>query len=324
MSRTPAHAGRLRPSEQCVFALVFALMATFVVVVTMSAARSSQFPQLGGPTTAAGSRTVPAGTGGAVRPEDRPDRAGTPIQPVTARLNKLLAAALGPVVTAHPGQLAVGVIDATTGQEALYHANQPFSSASIVTADILAALLVRHERAGPLMTSEQAVLATAMMTNGSHAAAASLWRAVGAGNGLVSADHLLKLSHTVPGSGGQWNLTRTTAADQLQLLTDLTSAHSPLTAAARDDVLRLMSSDATLPRWGVSAVATERAGNAVLGGWLANGKLWLANSIGIVWHAGDLLLVAVLSSNSSSQAAGISLASAAAVAAAKALTTNRH
>ena len=163
-----------------------------------------------------------------------------------------------------------------------------------------------------------------MMAKGSDAAAASLWRAAGAGNGLASADRLLKLSHTVPGAGDQWYLTRTTAADQLQLLTDLTSAHSPLAASARDYVLRLMTSKSTLPLWGVSAAATGGASSAVLGGWLAKGQLWIANSIGIVQRGGHVLLVAVLSSNRSSQAAGMSLASAAAVAAADVMTSVGH
>ena len=320
MSRAPAHAGRLRASEQCVFALVFALMAGFVVAITLSAARSADYPLLGGPTTAAGSQTVPAGIGGALQQADGSVGAATPIGPASPRLNRLLATALGRVLAAHPGRLAVGVIDETGGREALFDGNQPVSSASIVSADILAALLLGHEEAGTLMPSGQAALATAMMAKGSHAAAASLWRAAGDGNGLASADRLLQLSHTVPGVDDQWYLTRTTAADQLQLLTDLTSAHSPLTAAARAYMLRLMTSNAALPLWGVSAAARGAASNAALGGWQANGKLWIANSIGIVQHAGHVLLIAVLSSNSSSQAAGMSLASAAAVAAADVMT----
>jgi hypothetical protein len=85
-----------------------------------------------------------------------------------------------------------------------------------------------------------------------------------------------------------------------------------------------MGSHTALPHWGVSAAATNVAGNAVLGAWLANGKPWIANSIGIVLHGRHLLLVAVLSSNSSSQAAGMSLASAAAVAAADLMASAGH
>jgi len=324
MSRAPAHAGRLRPSEQFVFALVFALMAGFVVVITMSAARSPQNLLFGGGNTAAGTPTVAAGTGGVVQQAAGTASESTPIRPPSRRLDALLAAAIGTVLSAHPGWLAVGVIDETTGQQAVYHANQQFSSAGIVTADILAALLVSRERAARLVTSAQAAEAAAMMEKGSAAAAMSLWRAVGGGNGLASANRLLKLSHTESGAGAGSDLTRTTAADQLQLLIDLTSARSPLTGPARDYVLRLMTADAAQHRWGVSAVATDGAVTAVRDGWLNAGQLWVANSIGVVLHAGHVLLVAVLSSRSSSQAAGISLASAAAVAAADVVTQAGH
>jgi hypothetical protein len=325
MSRAPAHAGRLRPSEQFVFALVFALMAGFVVVITMSAARSPQNLLFGGGSTAAGTPTFDAGTGGVFQQVAGTASGSTPIRPASRHLNALLAAALGTVLSAHPGRLAVGVIDETTGQQALYHASQQFSSAGIVTADILAALLVRHERAARLVTGEQAAEAAAMMDKGSAAAAMSLWRAVGGGNGLASANRLLKLSHTAPGAGAESDLTRTTAADQLQLLLDLTSVrYSPLTKPGRDYVLGLMTGDAAQEHWGVSAVTAEGAVTAVRDGWLPDGQLWVANSIGVVLHAGHLLLVAVLSSRSSSQAAGISLASAAAVAAADVMTRTGH
>jgi hypothetical protein len=319
MSRAPAHAGRLRPTEQFAFALVLALMAGLVVIVTVSAARSSQIPLLGGRTAAASSQTVPAGASGVIQQTDQSAAGSTPIQPASPRLSALLATALGPVLRAHPGRLAVGVIDETTGQQALYHAAARFSSGSIVTANILAALLVRHDGGGSLLTSRQAGLAAAMMDNASGTAATSLWQAIGTGNGLALADRSLKLNHTIPGAGDQWDQTRTTVADQLQLLADLTLANSPLTGPARAYELRLLRGGAIPQRWGVAAAATSAAagsGNSVRGGALAEGQVWVVNSIGIVLHAGHVLLVAVLSGRSSSQAAGISLASAAAVAAA--------
>jgi hypothetical protein len=160
-----------------------------------------------------------------------------------------------------------------------------------------------------------------MMANGSAPAAASLWRTIGEGNGLASANRLLKLTQTTPGAGDRWDQTSTTMADQLQLLIDLTSNRSPLTAAGRDYVLDLMSGQGARPVWGVSAAGT---GNAVQSGLLLAGKLWAANSIGVVARGGRVLLVAVLTSGSTSQAAASSLASAAAVAAAIVMTHAGH
>ena len=320
MSRVGAHAGRLHPSEQLVFAMVFAVMAGFVVVITMSALRSQVNSLLGSRAAAAGSQTEAVGSGGTMLPVDGPSVGSPAIQPVSPRLNALLAAAIGPVQSAHPGRLAVGVIDETTGQQARYASTQRFSSGSIVTADILAALLIRHERAGTQLTSEQAVLATAM-EHGSASAATALWREIGRGNGLASANRRLKLTQTIPGPGVQLNQTRTTVADQLQLLIDLTSSRSPLSVADRDYVLRLLSDPGSGPRWGAAAAGES---NAVQGGQLPDGPLWVTNSLGIVEHTGHVLLVVVLSSGSGSQAAGVSLVSDAAIAAANVMIHAGH
>jgi hypothetical protein len=317
-----------------VFALVFALMAAFVVTITVSAARPRLHPLLAGPTTAAGSRAVTAGASGSPQlgsygtgavQKTEPADAGrlATIRPASARLDALLAAALRTVLGVHRGDVAVGVIDMTTGQQALYHAGRQFRSASIMKPDILAALLVRHQQAGTPVTNHEAYLATAMMDNGSDAAATGLWRAIGGGTGVAAVNRLLKLRHTIPGAGDLWGLTRTTVADQLQLLTDLTTARSPLPGPARDYVLGLMASDETGQRWGVSAAATNGTGYAVGQGWLPDGQRWDVTSIGVVTHGGQVLLIALLSSHCPSRAAGISLASAAAIAAANVVTRAR-
>jgi hypothetical protein len=309
-----------------VFALVFTLMAGFVVAITMSAAGPLHFGLPVGTTTVAGAGTRPAdeagslqlqsaGTGAVQSAERSAASHAATVRPASARLDALLAAAMRTVLRVHHGAVAVGVIDLTTGQQALYHAETQFRAADIMAADILAALLIRHQRAGTSVTSAQAHLASAMM-NGSVAAAAALWRAIGGRTGAAAANHLLNLSHTSPGGGDQWDLTSTTVADQLALLTDLTSARSPLPSAARDYVLGLLADGATGDRWGVGAAAARRSGYAEGGGGLPDGRLWDVNSIGVVTHAGHVLLIAVLSSRSPTEAAGRSLASAAAVAAA--------
>jgi hypothetical protein len=314
-----------------VFALVFALMAGFVVAITMSAAGPLHYRLPGSATTVAGAGITPAdeagslqlqsaGTGAVQSAEGSAAGHGAAVRPASARLDALLAAAMRTVLRVHHGAVAVGVIDLTTGQQALYHPDTQFRAASIMTADILAALLIRHQQAGTSVTSKQAHLATAMIENGSGSAAAGLWRAIGGGNGAAAANHLLKLTHTSPGSGDQWDLTSTTVADQLALLTDLTSARSPLPSAARDYVLGLLADGAAGERWGVAAAAAGGSGYAVGGGGLPEGRLWDVNSIGVVTHAGHVLLIAVLSSRSPTEAAGQSLASAAAAAAADVAT----
>jgi hypothetical protein len=317
VSRAPAHAGRLRPSEQFVFAAVFALMAAFVAVITMSAVRSADSPLFGSRAAAAGAKTVPAGIGGAADQAGQQDGSSSGIHSSSPRLSASLAAAMTDVRRTHPGQLAVGVLDQSTGKLALYYGTQHFSAGRVATADILAALLLRREHASGLPTGSEAVMATTMMTGTSNAATASLWQAVGRASGLASANRVLKLGQTTPGPDGRWDQMRTTVADQLQLLIDLTSSRSPLTGAAREYVLHLMTGTAIQPRRGVLAAGS---GSAVQDGQLPVGSLWVANSMGIVVHGGHVLLIVVLSSGSSSRAAGIAFTSAAAAAAARVVT----
>jgi hypothetical protein len=282
---------------------------------------------LAGSTAAASSRRVaadttgspaakPSGTAAVQKAGRSAGRGSAQLQPTSARLDALLAAALRPVLRANDGRVAVGVVDMTSGRPVVYHASGRFRSARVVTADILAVLLWQHQRAGTTMTSQQAGLTVAMMEKGSDTAAATLWLAVGGARGVATANRALRLLHTIPGTGASWALTRTTVADQLQLLMDLISPRSPLAAPARAYELSLMRGLAADQHWGASAAVGGRAAYAVSDGWLADPQLWVVNSIGVAQQDGDVLLIAVLSSHNASQAAGIELTSDAAAAAA--------
>jgi hypothetical protein len=72
--------------------------------------------------------------------------------------------------------------------------------------------------------------------------------------------------------------------------------------------------------WGVSAAATPGTSFAVKNGWLPDPELWVINSIGVVDHAGQQLLIAVLSDDQPSEEAGIAQVDAVARAAAVAVT----
>jgi len=74
--------------------------------------------------------------------------------------------------------------------------------------------------------------------------------------------------------------------------------------------------------WGITAAASPRTGPAVKKGWMPDGPegLWVINSIGVISHHGQRLLIAVLSSGQPSQQAGIRQVQAAAAAAATAIT----
>jgi hypothetical protein len=118
-------------------------------------------------------------------------------------------------------------------------------------------------------------------------------------------------------------LTTTTVTGQLRLLTDLTSARSPLSAPARHYELTLMSNVDPGQDWGVTAAASPGTRPAVKNGWLPAGPqgTWVIDSIGVISHAGHQLAIVILSDGQPSQPAGISYVQAATWAAITAAAT---
>ncbi|HXW88586.1 MAG TPA: hypothetical protein VEJ42_10015 [Streptosporangiaceae bacterium] len=325
----PEHAGRLRPLERCVFTAVFALMASFVVVMAFMATTSRWHLLLTGPSV--GTRTVAAGlsrpqpveapdaglTAGAARPGQSDSGASAARHPNGATgqaLDARLAAALRPVLGRYAGRLAVGVIDLRTGATASYDGGVPIRGGGVVVADILATLLLQHQQAGTPVSNREAELAAAMIENGSTPAATQLWSMVGGAAGLAAANATLKLHGTIP-APGDWTWTRTTVADQLQLLADLVEPSSPLRSAARDYALGLMADAVAGDRWGVPAAASAGTAEAGTDGKLV-GPAWVVGSIGVIQRDGDVLLVAVLSDRNPAEAPAVTAVQAAAVAAA--------
>jgi hypothetical protein len=244
-------------------------------------------------------------------------------QPRACSPHAALTAALAPVLRNQTGSLAVGVTDLSSGVTASYHPHELFHTASIVKADILATLLLQLQRQHAGLSPAEQELATTMIEESDNDAASSLWDTIGAAPGLAAANQVLGLHRTEPGPAGLWGLTATTVTDQLALLAALTSAHSPLAAAARHYELGLMRSVEPGENWGVTAAADSGSSPAVKNGWLPDGSesgLWVINSIGVLRHDGQRLLVAVLSSGQPTEAVGIGQVQAAARAAAASVT----
>jgi hypothetical protein len=323
----PAHAGRLRPLERCVFTLVFALMAGFVVVVAFMATTSRGHLFLTGPSAVQG--PVAAGvsrqqvgqgsevhsvTGHQTRSARGASRRSTEAPASGARTQQLdaqLAAALQPVLGAHPGRLAVGVVDLRTGATATYDAGEQIRGGDIITADILAVLLLQNQQTGTPVSNREADLAASMIENGNVRAATQLWNIVGGASGLTTANATLKLHGTIP-APGDWTWTSTTVADQLQLLADFTQSRSPLRSAARDYALGLMADAGAGQRWGVLAAASAHTRGAASNGEL-HGPAWVVGSVGVIQRNGDELLVAVLSDRNPAQVPAVTAVQAAAV-----------
>lgn len=300
--KAPAHAGRLSWWEQLAFALAFALMAAFVVAVTVAAIRAREH---GGP---AGSGP----SGGSPRPGQLPA--------ASAARNRALAAALVPVLHQHSGDIAVGVIDRSAGIQAVYHGGRRFDAAGLTGADLLAALLLRHQQAGTALTSRQQRLASQMIGGNGGPAAGIICADAGGAGRLAVANRVLGLRQTRPDPGRNWGLTRTTVQDQLRLLTDLTSASSPLSAGSRSAELGLIRRSGGAPGWGVAGAAAPGSQAAVQDGWLAGPARWDVDGIGMLRSHGQELLLVVLSGHQPTRSAGAAEIEAAARAAVTAIT----
>jgi beta-lactamase family protein len=320
MKHAPSHAGRLPPWERLVFALVFALMAAFVVSVTVSAAGKGRPPAPGSTSPSVSSATgrlQPVADGGAGSDQRGPGSRRTPLERL---LSRRLARALRSLVRADSGHLAVGVLDVSTGARAIFDGDVHVHTASIEKVDILAALLLDHQQAGTAISEQEAALAVPMIESSDDDAATDLYSAVGGAAGLAAANARLGLSHTIIGPAGYWGLTSTTVGDQLRLLADLTARKSPLSTASQDYELGLMASVITAQRWGISAAASPGTSYAIKDGWLPDPALWVTNSIGVVEHAGQRLLIAVLANGQPTEAAGVALDAAAAADAVRVVT----
>jgi len=324
VKRAPAHAGGLRTSERLAFVLVFSFMAAFVVGLTVLAANSGASP-LVGHTTPSGSQTLPVGAIGQPGAGDKtdPSRTGSTVEirSTSATLSARLATSLRGAVPGYLSQLSVGVVDMTTGATATYHASTHYVAASIVKTDILAVLLYQDQQARKPVTATDAGLAAEMIQDGSNAAAARLWHAVGGRHGMAAANKALMLRQTVTGQAGSRALTRTTVADQLRLLMDLTATNSALHSAARDYALGLLADGFAAAQWGVAAAASPPTAYAVSDGVRPERRLWLADSIGVIQRHGQVLLIAVLSRGGATEAQAATAVRAAAMAAATVITT---
>jgi hypothetical protein len=314
--RPPAHAGKLRPWERFTITVVFSVVAAAVVAVSVYGSRTRHPAEPNGPgrpgstghtapaVQRSGSGVPPPGSGSAGRINPASD----------SRTNQVLAAALAPVLRHRSGNLAVALTDSRTGATAVYGGTRTFQAASIVKADILAALLLQHQQAGTKLSDQERAEATEMIDDNDVTAADTLWTAIGAELGLRDANRMLHLTHTTPGADGRWGHTSTTVGDQLELLTDLTSGGSPLSPASRSYELGLMRHVSAGQAWGVTVAASHGSSPAVKNGWMADSgdASWVVNSIGVITYTGHTVLVAVLADQQPSESAGISADEAAA------------
>ncbi|MFG6191303.1 serine hydrolase [Nonomuraea sp. JJY05] len=233
--------------------------------------------------------------------------ATSPSPPARRPYGKALTRSLDRYLDALPGQLSVSVRELSTGLSYTYNHRLRTATASIVKVDLVVALLLKAQRRHRGLTGSERRSAARAIKVSDNAAASTLWSAIGGAPGLAAAHRRLGLRDTAPGPGGAWGATTTSAADQVRLLTALTSPKSPLSAENRRYVLGLMSDVTPEQSWGVSAAGRRHV--ALKNGWLPrprDGGRWTVNSIGRVRDRhGHTYLIAVISHRHRTMGAGV-------------------
>lgn len=208
------------------------------------------------------------------------------------------------------GDFAVAVLDRRTGQRYAYRGSVKYDTASIVKVQILACMLLRAQDAGRAPTAAEMKLARPMIRLSDNNATTSLYRRIGGKTAVTRCNKRLGLTQTVVNS--RWGLTRTTAADQVVLLSELVDTRGPLSASSRKTAFTLMSTVSSTQDWGVPVLARKGEIFTVKNGWdtrSADGGLWAVNTIGrITTKNGSVdVSVAVLTRRNKTMSAGVTL-----------------
>lgn len=207
-----------------------------------------------------------------------------------------------------PESISVAARNLQTGAAFSYGTNGDHTAASIFKVNIIEALMLKHQESGRPLSESQSRDASVMIITSDNESATRLYQDVGGADGVRAANRTLGLRCTEP-NAHYWGLTGTCAEDQVQLLYQLESDASPLTQASRDYILNLMRNVTPSQQWGVPGVADPGTTFSVKNGWLdlENGRNWVINSIGVVTHKGQTLVIAVLSRHNHTMASGVSL-----------------
>lgn len=206
-----------------------------------------------------------------------------------------------------PGRAGVMATDLRSGMTFGVDETSRYVTASVIKVDILAALLLQHQRQGVAMSDGERALAARMIRRSDNSAADALYADIGRDAGLRSADAAFGLDRTDP-YPVSWGSSWTSPSDQVRLVRMLASGGGPLTAANRRYVLGLMGSVTPSQAWGISAAARPGEKVALKNGWVPlryEGNGWAVNSIGRITGRGHDFVVAVFSADSPTMAEGV-------------------
>jgi beta-lactamase class A len=206
-----------------------------------------------------------------------------------------------------PGKrISAAVYDTRTGCQYRYRSDLRITTASVLKIEIMAAVLLRAQRAGRALTSTERARIGPMIRTSDDPSANALWSSVGGTSGLAALDRELGLDDTRQTS--PWGLTSTSAADRNELLRQLVLGQwGPFSTSTRAAARSFLLDVAPSQRWGITAgVPTSWRVPLKNGFFPATCCGWRINTSGVVERPGGGAYVAtVLSDGWPNQAAGV-------------------
>lgn len=246
---------------------------------------------------------VTADNGIGESPPSRPSPlvAPSPFQPPVA---SPFTRAVHELVVSQPDVVTASVYDVLTGQTWTISPRSVQHTASIVKAEILAALLYDEQRDHVQMSSATQALATEMIEDSDNDAAQALYVQVGQEPGLAAFNQLVGLTATT--ANWTWGFTDTTALDQTRVVRLFAVPNRVLDAASRRFGIGLMRHVTAAQAWGISVGPTAGCAVALKNGWYPTlPEAWQVNSIGWVLGDGRNYVIAILTNHDESYGSGV-------------------
>ncbi len=276
--------------------------AAIAILALVIAACSSPAPD---PSTSSGS-TVPAAT---KTPDASPSAHPKAVSPF---------ASLASYLSHREGAITAAVYDKRTGRFWVWNGRARQDTASIVKVQIMGTALREANVAGTPLPADEQALIPPMIENSDNDAATAMLAKVGGPIAVTRFDQLAGLTRTtvstlkyIPGSNPPlpgWGLTKTTALDQVRLVSRFAYPNSVLSSADRRYGLDLMEHVESDQAWGVSGGVPAGVTVALKNGWLPHNLAadsdWQVNSIGWISGHGRDYVLAVLTNHSPTQAYG--------------------
>ena len=205
-------------------------------------------------------------------------------------------------------RVTASVYDTASG--CWYHLNPGLSltTASVVKAQVLGAVLLKAQREGRSLTAWERERITPMISYSYNGATSQLYQHVGSVAGMRASDAAFGASATT--HTATFGLTRSTAVDRTRVALRLLWGGGGLGQAGRDEVWAAMTAVHPLQRWGITAGVPAGWTVALKNGFYpASGLGWRVGSSGFVRRddADQGYAITVMTEKAPNQATGIAI-----------------